>query len=194
MAKKDKFYDAINHYAEEQRQKIEEEIQSFKQKELEETEIEVLTECYHLIQSEMCQMRIGISRDIAQREMDARRKLLEKRQKIEDEIFSRAQKQLLEFVNNEKYAGFLERTAHRFSETFHQPGTVICLKEEDHGHEALIQDAFGSDCTFQTDPAIHIGGIKAYHPDMGLLADETLDTLLESQYEWFEQNSGLNVV
>ena len=74
--KKDKFSSAINHYAEEQREKIENEIEDYKRKELEEAEIEVLTECYQLIQKETQGMRNGIAREMAQREMDARRDLL----------------------------------------------------------------------------------------------------------------------
>ncbi len=53
---------------------------------------------------------------------------------------------------------------------------------------------FGFDCEFQTDGTIEIGGIKAYHPEMGIFADETLDTLLTDQCDWFEANSGMTVV
>ena len=62
--KVNKFYTAINHYAMEQRKKIEHEIAEFKSKELEEAENEVLAEAYHLIQKEMAQMRGGISREM----------------------------------------------------------------------------------------------------------------------------------
>jgi V/A-type H+/Na+-transporting ATPase subunit E len=79
--KKDQFYMAINHYAEEQRKKIKEEIAAFKQKELYDAEMEVLTECYRMIQKEMAQMRTGISREMAIREMNLKRQLLEQRQK-----------------------------------------------------------------------------------------------------------------
>lgn len=79
--KMNKFYQAINHYAEEQRKKIEQEVMDFKRKELDEAEVEALTEAYRLIQKEMAEMRNSISHEIAQKEMDERRKLLEKRQK-----------------------------------------------------------------------------------------------------------------
>lgn len=58
-----KFHQAINHYALEQRQKIEEEVADFKKKELQEAEDEVLVESYHLIQKEMADMRGRISRE-----------------------------------------------------------------------------------------------------------------------------------
>ena len=71
-----KFHQAINHYAMEQREKIEQEVAAFKKKELEEASNEVLAEAYHLIQKEMAQMRGRISREMARREMDGRRALL----------------------------------------------------------------------------------------------------------------------
>ena len=77
-----KFNQAIHHYAEEQRKKIEEEVAKFKEKELNEAENEVLQEAYLLIQKEMAQMRNNITKEMAHREMDARRELLEKRRQI----------------------------------------------------------------------------------------------------------------
>lgn len=54
-------------------------------------------------------------------------------------------------------------------------------------------EAFGHPCTFETDPTIRIGGLRAYNSEMGVMADETLDAMLEEQRGWFEENSGLTV-
>ncbi|NLJ31589.1 MAG: hypothetical protein GX424_08325, partial [Clostridiales bacterium] len=51
--KVNKFYRAINHYAEEQRKKIEQDIAEYKRKELDDAEVDALTEAYHMIQKEM---------------------------------------------------------------------------------------------------------------------------------------------
>ena len=83
-----KFNEAIHHYAEEQRRKIEDEVKKFKEKELNEAENEVLLEAYQLIQKEMAQMRNTITKEMAHREMDARRELLEKRRKIMEDTFA----------------------------------------------------------------------------------------------------------
>lgn len=192
--KKDKFSAAINHYAEEQRKKIEDEISTFKQKELDEAEIEVLTECYRMIQKELVQMRSGISREMAQKELSARRELLDKRKKITDEVFSRAAAKLTELIQSGKYAELLKRAAEKFKTVFTKPGTVICLKADDSKYEDLIREAFGGDCTFEVDPTIGVGGIRAYNSGMGLMADETFDSLLEEQRGWFEEHSGMTVV
>ncbi len=192
--KKDKFSSAINHYAEEQREKIENEIEDYKRKELEEAEIEVLTECYQLIQKETQGMRNGIAREMAQREMDARRDLLEKRGKITKEVFQKATQKLKKFTGQEGYVSFLKKSAGRFAKIFGRPGIVVRLKSGDEKYEAAIREALGLDCRFETDASIKIGGLKAFHPEMGVLADESFDSLLEDQKSWFEKNSGMSVV
>lgn len=192
--KKDKFSVAINHYAEEQRKKIELEIEDYKKKELEETELQVLTECYHLIQDELSQMSVKISHENALRELESRRKLLQRRAKITSEVFARVKDNLKNFTLQQEYVTFLQQTARQFSKAFGRSGVVIRLKADDLKYEAAIRKALGFDCEFQTDATIEIGGIKAFHPDMGIFADETLDTLLTDQYGWFETNSGMTVV
>ncbi len=192
--RKDKFSTAINHYAEEQRNKIEQEISDYKKKELEETELQVLTECYQMIQKELSQMRIRISHENALREMDSRRKLLQRRKEITSEVFGKVKENLIGFTKSEAYLLFLQKTARQYAKTFGRPGVVIRLKADDVPHEAAIREALGFDCEFQVDGMVEIGGIKAYHPEMGIFADETLDTLLADQYGWFEANSGMTVV
>lgn len=189
-----KFNLAINHYAEEQRAKIQQEVDEFKQRELEETEIEVLTEAYHLIQKEMTEMRSGITQEMAHRGMDARRELLAKRQKITDGVFERCSKYLQDYTQKSEYPALLEKFAKGLSSTFTKPGTVLCIKADDEKYKTQIEKAFGSSCTIQIDNQILLGGIRAFNPDMGIMADETLDTMLEDQREWFEENSGMAVV
>lgn len=189
-----KFNLAINHYAEEQRAKIQQEVDEFKQHELEETEIEVLTEAYHLIQKEMAEMRSGITQEMAHRGMDARRELLAQRQKIADEVFERCFNSLQEYTQKSEYSALLEKFAKNLSSTFTEPGTVFCIKADDEKYKTQIEKAFGSSCTFKTDNQIILGGIRAYNLEMGIMADETLDTMLEDQREWFEENSGMAVV
>lgn len=192
--KKDKFCIAINHYAEEQRKKIEDEIASFKKKELSDAEIEVLTECYLMIQKEMVQMRTGISKEMAVREMNLKRQLLEKRQEITDKVFQRAADKLIEFTKTEKYADFLKKSTEQISKAFQEQDTVIFMKPGDEKYEEVIRSAFQTPVTIQTLETIRIGGIMARNDKMGLSADETLDSLLDNQHEWFEEQSEMAVV
>ena len=134
------------------------------------------------------------SKEMAARETDLKRHLLEKRQKITDDIFQRAREQLVEFTKTDLYADFLKKSVEQFAKALQQQDSVIFIKPADEKYEEIIRGAFQHSCSFQPSDSIHIGGIKARNESMGLLADNTLDTLLESQREWFEEQSGMAVV
>ena len=210
--KLNKFNLAINHYAEEQRLKIEHEVEEFKQRELERAETEVLTEAYRMIQKEMVEMRSNITREMAHREMEVKREVLAKRQKITDEVFDEAKEQLIHFTSTEQYEELLEKLAKELSQVFGSSSsplskttqavtgnagtapTTLFLNPRDMKYQKQIEKAFGSPCEFQADDTIEIGGLRAQNLEMGLVADETLDARLSDQTEWFEENSGMAVV
>ena len=173
-----KFSTAINHYAQEQREKIEQEIAEYKQAQLEEAERQVLHEAYQLIQGEM----------------NARKQLLEKRRQIEEEVFDKAKNRLIDYTKSAQYPSLLQKYTRGLSELFPESGTVLCVKKDDLQYEDLLRQAFAKDCTVQADQDILIGGVRAFHAEKGIMADETLDTMLESQQEWFEETSGMSVV
>ena len=56
-----------------------------------------------------------------------------------------------------------------------------------------ISKAFGRKCGIESTDEISIGGIIGVSKKLGLLANETLDSKLEMQREWFFENSGLRV-
>ncbi|HCR44132.1 MAG TPA: hypothetical protein DIV41_06085, partial [Ruminococcaceae bacterium] len=91
------------------------------------------------------------------------------------------------------FKAFLEKASKEFSEVLNSADTVISVKPGDEKYEDMIKGFFGSGCTFKTDDGIAIGGIKAYSAKLGIIADETLDTLLSDQREWFEEHSGMTV-
>ena len=196
-----KFHQAINHYALEQRRKIEDEVADFKNKELQEAEDEVLVESYHLIQKEMADMRGRISRELAQREMAGRRALLEQRGQITEEVFRKAAAILQNETTGERYPAMLERFAHRARRAFESRAAgrglpddiVFLLRPQDAALEPLIQKAFGAPCSFREDETTTIGGLRAESAALHLELDATLDALLENQRDWFEEVSQLSV-
>ena len=77
----------------------------------------------------------------------------------------------------------LECTRHRVA--YAPPGSTVFLR---------LAAALGTPCSFQEDASIRIGGFGAENRTLGLFADHTLDTLLQEQLPWFEENSGIAVV
>lgn len=194
--KVNKFYTAINHYAMEQRKKIEHEIAEFKSKELEEAENEVLAEAYHLIQKEMAQMRGGISREMAKREIDCRRRLLEQRQKITDEVFKQAAEALLQYTRTDRYPALLQKLAKEIAQFLQQKECdelIIYLKPGDEKYRDFIAPLFSIPCSFALDPEIQLGGLRVSCEKRRIVADSTLDALLKDQISWFEEHSHLAI-
>ena len=169
------FLEAINKYAEQQRNEIHAEVEQFKEEELKKAEIEVLTDAYTLIQKEMAQMRKEVATEISHEEMEGKRKLFLQRRQITQEVFERAKEKLLAYTQTDTYPSLLEGYASSIAKTLTKPGTVLLVREAD-----LVYAV--------------IGGIRGSNLEMGLVADETMDSKLEAQYEWFFANSGLTIV
>ena len=89
-----KFVQAITAYAEEQRQKIHQEVEDFKAERLKQAEKEVLVDAYRLIQKEQTELRSSMSREMSLREMAARQKLLARRPEMTEAIFADARQKL----------------------------------------------------------------------------------------------------
>jgi V/A-type H+-transporting ATPase subunit E len=191
--KTNNFLEAINQYAEEQRNKIQAEVELFKQQELEKAETESLTDAYHLIQKEMADMRLAISSEVSRKSMESRRQLLAKRQSIMDTIFQKAAQRLIDYTKTEQYPALLESYAKKLAGVLNAPGSVLYVCATDMQYEELIKKSFGRECTIRAAGDIRLGGIRGANAAMGLVADETLDSKLDEQREWFTENCGMAV-
>ena len=196
--KLDKFNVAIQHYALEQQKRIQEEVEAFQKKELEQAEDEVLQEAYGMIQKEMAEMRNRISREMAQRENEERKKLLKKRQSISEDVFRRVADRLLQYTKTEEYPLRREKYAREAGQMLisHKAENCSCeilVREEDLPFANRLQSALGLAATVRAEDSIQLGGLRVLCPEKKLEADSTLDTLLEEQKGWCEEMSGLSV-
>lgn len=192
--KANSFLKAINRYAEEQRNQIKNELNLFRQAELERVESEVLSDAYTLIQKEMSQMRSSIASEISRREFEGRKTLFQKRTKITDEVFEKAKQKLIEFTQTDEYISLLEKYASLISKTLNKNGTVLYVRKQDLEYAERIKKAYDKDCSVKASDTIEIGGIYGVNTKMGVIADESLDSKLQNQHEWFAENSGMSLV
>ena len=194
VSKTDNFLKAIEKYAEEQRTKIESEAADFKEKELNKAEEEGLREAYVLIQKEMTDVKTQIAAELSRAENASRKKIFIRRKEIEDEVFELAKEKLLAYAKTDKYVKSVEESAAKIAGKLTADDVVIRISEKDLKLKDQIIRAFGSrKCEIQVSEDIVIGGITGQSRELGLLIDETLDTKLEEQHEWFYANSGLKV-
>ncbi len=193
VSKTDNFLKAIEKYAAEQRSKIESEAEEFKSKELNKAEEDGLKEAYVLLQKKMLSINTSIARELSKAENASRKSTFAKRQEIEDKVFERAKEKLLEYAGTDKYIQKLLESTKTVSEKLTADDVTLYVCERDLKLKNKIISAFGRKCDVQASNEIQIGGIMGISRKVGLLADETLDTKLQNQREWFCENSGLTI-
>ncbi len=188
-----KFVQAITTYAEEQRDKIHREIEDFKSQRLLKAEQEVLADAYRLIQKENSSIRSEGIREISRRDLAERKKLLEHRRGIMDEVFARAEEKVTAFTSTPAYLEWMQERLKEAAAVLPPEGTVYTVSARD---EKLI-DALSPLCPpgsrMETANDIRLGGLRGENADAGLIADDTLDSRLLLQRDEFVRTSGLTV-
>lgn len=185
-----KFVQAITAYAEEQRQKIHQEVEDFKAERLRQAEQEVLSHAYQLIQKERAELRNQMSREMSRRDMEARKALLSRRKEMTETVFAQARERLLAYTATPAYAEWLRESMTALAAQMPAEGTVYELCARDAAQMEALCPAGSS---LKTAEDIQLGGIRAVNAVAGLLADDTLDTRLDTQREWFTGESGLTI-
>lgn len=188
-----KFIQAINKDAEERRARILAESEAFNKAELEKAETEALTDAYHLIQQEISKMRTGIRRELSQKELKLHRAALLKRGEITKDVFDKAAKEIEAFTKTDAYPAFLEGRAKEAAKLFPKAEVTLYLREADLPLGGNLSKLFSEGCQVKADDSIRLGGLRIECRAFGLMADETLDTRLDSQHVWFAEHSGLSV-
>ena len=111
-----------------------------------------------------------------------------------DEVFGLASEKLLAYAKTPEYAQKLRDSAGEIAALFGDNDCVLYLNERDLDAAGELQALFGGKAEVQADKTIQIGGVKGYCPAMRIIADETLDSKLEEQRDWFVENASLSVL
>ena len=77
---------------------------------------------------------------------------------------------------------------------FPEGSVTVFVRESDLRFEDLIKSSFGRDCAVESSDDIKIGGCRAELAGGSTVADDTLDTRLDAQREWFLENAGMSVI
>ncbi len=188
------FLKAIDKYAKEQHSRIIKEVQEIEKKELEKAEIEIMDDVRNMAQREHLKMKNKITIEISHKELEERKKLAKKRQRIVKEIFDLCKEKLIEYSKSSKYPEYLCRCAYKISSVLKEDDVILYVKEEDIKYSDLIKNSFIGNCKIECTKDIEIGGIKGLGRKRKLIADETLDSNLLVQKDWFASEYGIMLV
>ncbi|MDR0914698.1 MAG: V-type proton ATPase subunit E [Oscillospiraceae bacterium] len=194
VKKQNNFLNAIQKYASEQKKQMIADVEKFKAIEMKKAENEGLRDAHLLIQKEIEIKRNEITAQIARQEHESLVAIYKRRQEIVAEVFDAAKNKLVQFVQTPDYKTGLLRSAKAIADTFGKNDAAVYLAKQDMPLAAELKPLFGGKTEFFEDEQIELGGVKAVCKALKIIADETLDSKLALQVEWFTLNSGLKVM
>ncbi len=192
--KTDNFLKAIHKYAEQQRQTMKDEVEQLKEEKIKEAKKKGKTESEKYISDNLEAKKNEETGRIAKLTQEGQKKLFLERSEMTDSVFARAEKKLIKFTKTEEYTEKLFNSARAIANLFGSEECSLYINAEDLDKADIISDLFIGKANIEADKSVKIGGIKGYCPAMGIVADETLDTKLSQQKQWFVENSGLSVL
>lgn len=191
--KNNNFLNFIQKYANEQKKQMDDELIQFKETELKKAEEEGLRDAYMLIQHEISAHRADIARKLAKQEQDSLAGIYKRRREMQSEIFRAVYEKLLVYVQTDEYKKKLLSSASKMSGLFKDRECTVFISKQDTRFENDIKQCFSSSIKIEISDKIELGGIKGVCKALSICADDTLDSKLLNQVQWFTENSQLKI-
>ncbi|MEE0873646.1 MAG: hypothetical protein UIH27_09325 [Ruminococcus sp.] len=192
--KTDNFLKAIKGYAKHQKNLLKSEVKQLKSERLKEAEEQASRERENLVRIKLIETRNRETANLATKMQEGQKKLFIERAAMTEEIFHAASEKLIAFTQTEDYSAKLSESAKKIAEFFGGNDCVLYVSERDIDAAEKMRSMFSGSVEVKADKTVKIGGIKGYCAAMGVIADETLDSKLEAQREWFVENADLSVL
>ena len=186
-----RFLKAINNAAIQKCTDIAKQIDQTTQIEMERAEKQASREGHAKIEAAKHKIQTNTKMRISEYNLQKKKEIYSKRKEYQNSVFDSAKKELVEFTKSDKYVDFLEKSLHDLSDKVGCNTTIYC-SAEDKKYEDLIKKVF-PDSNIEIDTTIEIGGIKIKDIDKSIMIDDTLDTRLSEQNEWFISNAKMQV-
>lgn len=191
--KSSNFLNAIKKYNEEERAKVVFEAEEKKREAVKKAEEKGKADADKYIKKIITAEKSEITGEYAVKNLKAQGEVFKVRDKMVKEVFKRCEEKLVSFTAAPEYKDKLLSLAKEVAGAFNNNSCIVYVKEDDLKFENDIKSVFPGDVEVQSDVKIRIGGLKGYCKDMNIVADNTLDSKLESKREWFVDNIDLKI-
>ena len=191
-SKTNSFLEAIEKYAEQQKQAMRDEIEAFREEQLKHANEEGTAAAFAYIQKEKSEYKASLAKENSLKETEIKRELFEKRNKMVNEVFEKAEKKLLDFSKSKKYEAYMQTAAKNIADHIEGKKAVLYVAEKDKPYISGIKKLI-TNCEVLFDPSIKIGGIRCFCSELSVVLDETLDSKFEARKRIFVETSGFTV-
>lgn len=188
-----KFRKAVFAEADKQAAQILADIGKHRQEELDKTKDEALELHFRSMQKQLNQIKQDCKRDVSKADLAAKRELLTRREELCGQVFAHVRERLREFTSSAEYKSYLlDKIAAAFK-SCPAKDSVLYLTASDLHFQKDLQSRLGFEISVQEMDNDKIGGFLLKNEPLGIAVDETLDSLLESQRDYFSSISHLKV-
>lgn len=191
--KSSNFLKAIKKFNEEERSKIISEMESKKAEAVKDAEARGKADADRYVKKLVSAEKSEITGRYAVKTLEAQGEVFKVRAKMVDEVFRRSADKLLSFTKTDAYRAKLTDYARGIADTFKDNSCVVYVKEDDLMYSDELKSVFSGEVEVKSDLTIRIGGVRGYCEAMNIVADNTLDSKLETKREWFTENIDLKI-
>ncbi|MEE3333165.1 MAG: V-type ATP synthase subunit E family protein [Ruminococcus sp.] len=192
--KSSNFLNAIKKFNEEERAKVVSEMENKRAEAVKDAEAKGREEADKYIKKHLSAAKSEITGKYAVKTLEVQGEVFKTRDKMVDEVFERCAQKLGDFSATSEYRDKLLGFAKEIADTFNNNSCIVYVKADDLKYENDIKSVFAGEAEVRSDVTIRIGGIKGFCEAMNIVADNTLDSKLESKRQWFVENIDLKLI
>ena len=147
----------------------------------------------HQLDKELAEISSKASIEASAQLEERLKKLVEKREEYVQTIFTEVKNKLVEFVNSSNYLEYLTSHVKAVSDEYQMTDCVLCVRKEDLKYADDLKKAYALPIEVEEGQQIQLGGFIIENKTTNVVVDESLDSNLEAQKDWFYKTSGLMI-
>ena len=147
----------------------------------------------HQLDKELAEISSKASIEASAQLEERLKKLVEKREEYVNTIFTEVKNKLVEFVNSSNYLEYLTSHVKAVSDEYQMTDCVLCVRKEDLKYADDLKKAYTLPIEVEEGQQIQLGGFIIENKTTNVVVDESLDSNLEAQKDWFYKTSGLMI-
>ena len=188
MQKKDQVFlyikDEIEKISSAEEKEILDEAKAIEQEAYNQLRGEAEIDAKHQLDKELAEISSKASIEASAQLEERLKKLVEKREEYVNTIFTEVKNKLVEFVTSHVKA---------VSDEYQMTDCVLCVRKEDLKYADDLKKAYALPIEVEEGQQIQLGGFIIENKTTNVVVDESLDSNLEAQKDWFYKTSGLMI-
>lgn len=146
-----------------------------------------------LLSRELAEISSNASVEASFSQEEKTKRLVEKRDEYVANIFSEAKDKLVAFVNSKDYQAYLVKHMEEIGKQYQMDNSTLLLRKDDLKFKDELIKAYGIALDVEVNDKIEIGGFIIENKATSVVVDESLDSALLNQKDWFYKTSGLMI-